>query len=160
MGQGTHIPAIQKLPELELAAVSTSRMESAEKSASEFKAAHAFADANELSQHPDVDMVVASVKVAEHYDAVKAVVSAGKHVYCEWPLGSNTAQAIEMVQLAESNQIHNTIGLQARQAPEINYLKDLIAEGYVGKVRSVNMRVYTERMGGFGVSSSKYIFDK
>jgi predicted dehydrogenase len=56
--------------------------------------------------------------------------------------------------------MRNTIGLQARQAAEINYLKDLIAEGYVGKVLSANMRVYTEVMGGFGVSSSKYIFDK
>ncbi|MCL6459781.1 MAG: Gfo/Idh/MocA family oxidoreductase [Gorillibacterium sp.] len=82
--KGTHIPAIQQLPKLELAAISTSRMESAEKSAREFNAAHAFVDANEyeLSQHPDVDMVVVSVKVMEHYDAIKAVVTVGKHVYC------------------------------------------------------------------------------
>jgi predicted dehydrogenase len=34
--KGTHIPAVQQLPELELSAVSTTRMESAEKSAREF----------------------------------------------------------------------------------------------------------------------------
>ncbi|MBW7453444.1 Gfo/Idh/MocA family protein [Paenibacillus sepulcri] len=158
--KGTHIPSIQQLPELELAAVSTSRMESAEESAREFNAAHAFANANDLSQHSDVDMVVVSVKVVEHYDAVKAAASAGKHVYSEWPLGSSTAEAIDMQKLAEANHIHNTVGLQARQAPEINYLKDLIAEGYVGKVLSVNLRAYTEVMGGTGFSSSRYVFDK
>jgi predicted dehydrogenase len=156
----THIPAVQQLPELELSAVSTSSMESAEKSAREFKADHAFADASELSKHPEVDMVVVSINVRDHYDAVKEVVSAGKPVYCEWPLGSNTAQAMEMQQWAESNHVRNTVGLQARQAPEINYVKDLIADGFIGKVLSVNMKIYTDMMGGVGYKVGAYLFDK
>ena len=156
----THIPAVQQLPELELSAVSTSNMESAEKSAREFKADHAFADASELSKHPEVDMVVVSINVRDHYDAVKEVVSAGKPVYCEWPLGSNTAQAMEMQQWTESNHVRNTVGLQARQAPEINYVKDLIADGFIGKVLSVNMKIYTDMMGGVGYKVGAYLFDK
>ena len=156
----THIPAVQQLPELELSAVSTSNMESAEKSAREFKADHAFADASELSKHPEVDMVVVSINVRDHYDAVKEVVSAGKPVYCEWPLGSNTAQAMEMQQWTESNHVRNTVGLQARQAPEINYVKDLIADGFIGKVLSVNMKIYTDMMGGVGYKVGAYQFDK
>jgi predicted dehydrogenase len=156
----THIPAVQQLPELELSAVSTSSMESAEKSAREFKADHAFADASELSKHPEVDMVVVSINVRDHYDAVKEVVSAGKPVYCEWPLGSNTAQAMEMQQWTESNHVRNTVGLQARQAPEINYVKDLIADGFIGKVLSVNMKIYTDMMGGVGYKVGAYLFDK
>jgi predicted dehydrogenase len=113
-----------------------------------------------LSQHPEVDMVVVSINVKEHYNAVKAVVSAGKPVYCEWPLGSNTAQAIEMQQWAESNNVRNTVGLQARQAPEINYIKDLIADGFIGKVLSANMKVYTDMMGGVGFKVGAYLFDK
>jgi predicted dehydrogenase len=156
----THIPAVQQLPELELSAVSTSSMESAKKSAREFKADHAFADASELSKHPEVDMVVVSINVRDHYDAVKEVVSAGKPVYCEWPLGSNTAQAMEMQQWTESNHVRNTVGLQARQAPEINYVKDLIADGFIGKVLSVNMKIYTDMMGGVGYKVGAYLFDK
>jgi predicted dehydrogenase len=156
----THIPAVQQLPELELSAVSTSSTESAKKSAREFKADHAFADASELSKHPEVDMVVVSINVRDHYDAVKEVVSAGKPVYCEWPLGSNTAQAMEMQQWTESNHVRNTVGLQARQAPEINYVKDLIADGFIGKVLSVNMKIYTDMMGGVGYKVGAYLFDK
>ena len=154
----THIPAVQQLSELELSAVSTSSMESAEKSAREFKADHAFADASELSKHPEVDMVVVSINVKDHYDAVKEVISAGKPVYCEWPLGSNTAQAMEMQQWTESNHVRNTVGLQARQAPEINYVKNLIADGFIGKVLSVNMKIYTDMMGGVGYKVGAYLF--
>ncbi|GGG68244.1 Gfo/Idh/MocA family protein [Paenibacillus radicis (ex Gao et al. 2016)] len=156
----THIPAIQELKELQLVAVSTSRKESAEQSALEFGIPHAFADANEMAQHPEVDMVVVSVKVGEHYDAVHAAISAGKAVYCEWPLGSSTAEAIAMQQLAEARDVQTAIGLQARQASEVLYMKQLIEDGYIGKIRSVHLKAYTEVMGGFGYGSSKYVFDK
>ncbi|MEH7249238.1 Gfo/Idh/MocA family oxidoreductase [Neobacillus niacini] len=155
----THIPAISLLPELELLAVGTSRIESAEKSAREFKATHAFTNTRELAQHPDVDMVVVSVKVMNHFEEVKKVIHAGKHVYCEWPLASNTDEAIELLQLADSAQIHTAIGLQARQAPAINYVKDLIEEGFVGRVLSANMRVNTNLMGSWTSSRSKYTVD-
>ena len=155
----THIPAVQQLPGLELSAVCTSHMESAEKSAREFKAPHAFADANDLANHPEVDMVVVSVKVKGHYDAVKAAVAAGKPVYCEWPLGLNTEQAMELQQLAEAKNVPNAIGLQARQGPAVNYMKDLIAQGYIGKPISVNMRVNSKEMGSMGPESAAYLFD-
>jgi predicted dehydrogenase len=58
-------------------------MESAEESASQFGVHFAFADSNELTRHPDVDMVIVSVKVLGHYDAVMAGLNAGKHVYCQ-----------------------------------------------------------------------------
>ncbi|WP_240546316.1 Gfo/Idh/MocA family protein [Paenibacillus artemisiicola] len=159
--KGTHVPAIRELPGLTLAAVATSRIESAEASAREFGAAHAFADAGELARHPGVDLVVASVKVTEHDEAVKAAIGAGKHVYCEWPLASDTARAEELLRLAaESPRLHAVVGLQARQAPEINYAKDLVADGYVGRVLSVNLRVNAEIMGGFAFASSRYTLDK
>lgn len=158
--KNTHIPAVQQLPELELSAVSTSHMESAEQSAREFNATHAFASATALSQYPEVDAVVVSVKVKDHYDAVKSAVSAGKPVYCEWPLGSNTAQAMEMKRWAESKHVPNTIGLQARQAPIIRYMKDLIDDGFIGKPLSSNLRVYTKGMGGTGLKGGAYLFDR
>lgn len=139
--KSTHIPAVQQLPGLKLSAISTTQIESAEKSAREFNADHAFPNANELSQHPEVDVVVVSIKVQNHYDAVKAGISSGKPVYCEWPLGSNTAQAMEMQQWAESMHVPNTVGLQARQAPIVNYVKDLVVDGFIGKPLSANLKV-------------------
>lgn len=155
----THIPALQRLPKFKITAIGTTRMESAEKSATQFGVAHAFADSNELAQHPDVDMVIVSVKVPGHYDAVMAALNAGKHVYCEWPLGLNTSQAIEMNNLASARKVHHTVGLQARQSPEVNFVKDLVAEGYIGKVLSCHMKVFTTAKGGTTNEASKYLLN-
>jgi hypothetical protein len=67
-----HIPAIQALPQFRLAAVSTSRAESA-KSASVKFGVPAFDNPQELASHPDVDLVVVTVKVPQHLALVEAV---------------------------------------------------------------------------------------
>ncbi|WP_339314796.1 Gfo/Idh/MocA family oxidoreductase [Paenibacillus sp. FSL R10-2734] len=157
---GTHIPAIKHLNEFELTAVGTSNMESAKKSAEAFHAEHGFDNMSDLAEHPDVDMVVVSINVKEHYNAVKTIAPAGKPIYCEWPLGSNTAEALEMQELVVSNQLPNAVGLQARQAPAINYVKDLLAEGYVGKVLSANLKISLDGMGGVADKATAYLFDR
>jgi predicted dehydrogenase len=158
--RGTHIPAMEHLNELELTAVGTSNMESAKKSADAFKATHAFDKVEDLAQHSDVDMVVVSINVKEHYDVVKAIVPAGKPIYCEWPLGSNTIEGLEMQEWVESRQLPNAIGLQARQDPAINYVKDLLAEGYVGKLLSANLKISIDGMGGVADKATAYLFDR
>jgi predicted dehydrogenase len=155
----THVPALQRLPKFKITAIGTTRMESAEKSASQFGVPHAFADSNELTRHLDVDMVIVSVKVPGHYDAVMAGLNAGKHVYYEWPLGVNTSQADELNKLAAVKKVHHAVGLQARQSSEVNYVKDLVAEGYVGKVLSCHMKVATTSKGGTTNETSKYLLD-
>ncbi len=80
-----------------------------------------------------------SVKVPDHYEPVVAAIEAGKHVYCEWPLGRDTAEAERMLDAAERRGIRHAVGLQGQVSPAINYVKDLIAEGYVGRVLSATM---------------------
>ncbi|WP_336760223.1 Gfo/Idh/MocA family protein [Paenibacillus sp. USHLN196] len=157
---GTHIPAIEHLDEYELTAVGTSNMASAKKSAEAFGADHGFDNIEELAHHTDVDMVVVSINVREHYNAVKAIAPASKPIYCEWPLGSNTEEALEMQEWVSSAQLPNAIGLQARQAPAIQYVKDLLAEGYVGKVLSANLKISIDGMGGIGDKSTAYLYDR
>ncbi|WP_141501065.1 Gfo/Idh/MocA family protein [Paenibacillus luteus] len=157
---GTHIPAIEHLDEFELTAVGTSNMTSAKKSAEAFHADHGFDNMAELAQHPDVDMVVVSINVKEHYHAVKTITPAGKPIYCEWPLGSNTGEALEMQEWVASAQLPNAIGLQARQAPAVQYVKDLLADGYVGKVLSANLKISIDGMGGVSDKSNAYLFDR
>ena len=86
-----HIPALHALSDFEIAAVCTTRQESAEVAARHFGIPLAFSNAEDLARHPDVDLVTVTVKVPDHYRPVMAAIDAGKHVYCEWPLGRNTA---------------------------------------------------------------------
>ena len=134
-----HIPALQALPEFEITAVCTTRQDSADAAARHFGVPLAFCDPEELARHPEVDLVTVSVKVPDHCRPVMAAIEAGKHVYSEWPLGCDTAEAIRMRDAANARGIRHAVGLQGQMSPRINYVKDLLAEGYVGRVLSATM---------------------
>ncbi|MGW4246162.1 Gfo/Idh/MocA family protein [Nocardia sp. NPDC004722] len=143
-----HIPALRTLPDFELTAVGTSRRESAEQAAREFGAPHAFADASALAEHPDVDLVVITVKVPAHAELIGAALAAGKHVYSEWPLTRTTSEAEALVATAAAAPGHHVVGLQARFAPAVLRARELLAEGYVGQ--PVSATVYSSRGKGAG----------
>src|ERR1700726_3691062 len=127
-----HIPALHALPQFDITAVCTASQQSAEASARHYGIPVAFSDPEELARHPEVDLVTVSVKVPDHYRPVMAAIEAGKHVYCEWPLGRNTDEATAMLDAAEKQGIRHAVGLQGQMSPAIKYVKDLVAEGYVG----------------------------
>ena len=134
-----HIPALRALPEFEIVAVCTASQQSAEASARHYGVALAFSDPQKLARHSDVDLVTVSVKVPDHYRPIMAAIEAGKHVYCEWPLGRNTDEAVAMLDAAGRRGIRHVVGLQGQMSPAINYAKDLVAEGYLGRVLTATM---------------------
>src|SRR5712691_12295636 len=134
-----HVPALRALPEFEFVAVCTARQESAEAAARHYGVKLAFSDPEKLAAHPDIDLVTVSVKVPDHYRPVMAAIEAGKHVYCEWPLGRDSAEAVAMLDAAERQGARHVVGLQGQMSPAINYVKDLVAQGYVGKVLTATM---------------------
>ena len=134
-----HIPALQALPDFAISAVCTTRQDSAEAAARHFGIPLAFSNAGELARHPEVDLVTVSVKVPDHYEPVMAAIEAGKHVYCEWPLGRDTSETVRMLAAAQRRGIRHAVGLQGQMSPAISYAKELIADGYVGRVLSAAM---------------------
>jgi predicted dehydrogenase len=133
------LPAIVASPEFELTAVCTTRQESAEESRAKFGARLAFDDWHKMLDHPDIDAVAVVLRVPSHYEPTMAALNAGKHVYTEWPLGRNTAEAQEMAELAQAKGVRNMVGLQARAAPALLYAKELVESGYVGEVLSCHV---------------------
>ncbi|MBB4509661.1 putative dehydrogenase [Rhizobium leguminosarum] len=84
-----HVPALRDLPQFRLSALSHNRVEVARAAAQKFGFDHAVSSTEELVNHPDVDLVVVTVRVPEHLQLVTAALEAGKSVFCEWPLGMN-----------------------------------------------------------------------
>lgn len=138
-GPRTHLPALLALPDYELTAVCTTKRETAEASAQKFEARKAYWNYRDLVADPEIEVVDVCVRVPYHHEIVMAALQAGKHVYCEWPLALNAAQASEMAELAAARGLHTMVGLQARGAPSLTRLRDLIAEGWVGRVVSATM---------------------
>src|SRR5271170_6137662 len=145
-----HIPALHALSDsYEIVGVANTSLASAQKAAAETGLPRAFANVAELIAAPEVDIVVVTVKVPHHLEIVKAALEAGKHVYCEWPLGNGLAEAEELAALARARGVLGVVGTQARAAPGIEYVKQLIADGFVGEVLSTTLMGRGIHWGGF-----------
>lgn len=157
--KSAHIPALSALPQYEIRAISTSQQETAIAASKQFNVSLAFHNHVELVTHPEVDLVVVAVKVPYHHELVTAAIEAGKHIYCEWPLGNGLAEAVELAELARRKNICTAIGLQGRAAPAINRIRDLIAQGYVGTVLSTSLVISGEYPGDAIDSVNAYMLD-
>lgn len=155
----SHIPALAALPDYDLRAVSTSRAESAAAAAARFNVP-AFDNHAALLACPGVDLVVVAVKVPHHRALVLDALEAGKHVYCEWPLGNGLGEALELAEAAERTRARTVVGLQARAAPLINRVRDLVADGYVGKVLSTSVVANSAVHGGSIGRTNVYTLDR
>ena len=140
----SHLPAIAASPEFELTGVCTTRMETAEESARQYGARLTFDNYRDLLAHPDIEAVAVSLRVPAHYQITKDALNAGKHVFTEWPLGANLKEAEELADLARSKEVQAVVGLQARAAPAILYMKELVENGYVGEIVSCSMTLVRE----------------
>lgn len=161
----SHIPALRALADrFEIAGIANSSRASAEAAATETGIARAFDSVAALIAAPEVDIVAVAVKVPPHFEIVKAAIAAGKHVYCEWPLGNGLAEAEEMSALARARGIVGVVGTQAPFALEIQYLKQLIADGFVGQVLSTSIVAWGGPLQGGGTIPDRktygYLLDR
>src|SRR5881398_692302 len=135
-----HIPALRSLADdFEITALSTTRRESADAASKLFDVAAAFDNHQQLVNSPAVDVVAVTVKVPYHLELATAALDAGKAVYCEWPLGNGLKEAETLAALAKKKGVLAVAGLQARSAPSVAYVRELIKQGYVGEVLSTTL---------------------
>lgn len=149
-----HLPALVHLGEFAVTAVATTRPDSARTAAGLFGARHAFASADELASHPEVDLVVVSVKVPAHAQVIRAALAAGKHVYAEWPLGVDLAEASALAAAAAAAGVVHAVNLQAYHSPGARFVADLLADGRIGPVESVSMTAAGDPLGGSRIPRS------
>jgi len=70
-------------------------------------------------------------------DAVKQAVKAGKHIYCEKPVATDTKTAMELYQLCKDAGLKNGVVQDKLWLPGIVKLKHLIQQDFFGKILSV-----------------------
>src|SRR5206468_11704356 len=116
-------------------------------------------DHQQLVTRPDIDVVAVTVKVPRHRELVTAALAAGKAVYCEWPLGRDLDDARAMAALAAGQGVRTAAGLQARQAPAIEFIQELLSDGYAGEVLSTTM-VGLSVPGGVVARPNAYMLDQ
>ncbi len=142
-----HVPAVQGLAGMELAAVATNSRKTADAAAKAFGVSASYGSGMELIRAGGIDLVTVATRVPDHRELVLAAIDAGLHVYSEWPLGRSVAEAEEMASAARAAGIHAAIGLQLRGSPVVRRAQILIASGAIGRV--LGMSIYSAT-AGFG----------
>lgn len=157
-----HVPALRALDAYTIAAVATTRPESAAAAARDIglPADAAFTDAVALARDPRVDLVVVTVKVPHHRALVAAALDAGKHVFCEWPLGNGLTEAEAMATAAHQAGVAHMVGLQACVAPAVQQARALVGEGYVGDVLSTTLIGSGMQWGDAVDQPNAYVVDR
>jgi predicted dehydrogenase len=140
-----HLAAIRAIPDLVVGAVSARTQALADAAAEVFGAPKAYGDSLEMVRDPDIDIVAVTVKVPEHRAIVLAALAAGKHVYCEWPLGRTLAEAEEMAAAAQRAGGRTAIGTQGVLAPAVRHAAKLVKDGAIGT--PLNLRVLSPTAG-------------
>jgi myo-inositol 2-dehydrogenase/D-chiro-inositol 1-dehydrogenase len=93
----------------------------------------------ELASSPDVDAVQISTPPYFHVQHLEAVVEAGKHAYCEKPMGVDVAQAQKALEIGKraEGKLSLDVGFQVRSAPPIAEVVNRIHAGALGKLVSI-----------------------
>lgn len=128
-----HVPALKMLEgKFHIAGVANTNLESSKREAENLGVSGAFENVEAMLASSDIDIVVVAVATPNHAAICEAAINAGKHVYCEWPLGASYEETKYLANLAERSGLVCVCGGQAGVHPTIRYISELLAEGYVG----------------------------
>ena len=123
-----------QLPPIDLAAICTSRPETAQRAAQEGGYRTWCTDPSELIHQDDVTIVDCSLPNFAHKSVILEAIAAGKHVYCEKPLAMNGAEAREIVKAATDAGVQVGMTFNYRFVPALLRAYELIQEGALGGI--------------------------
>ncbi|WP_371069799.1 Gfo/Idh/MocA family protein [Sediminibacillus sp. JSM 1682029] len=136
-----HIETISNLSNAKLAAVSDLQKERMDAVVSEYRdkkkttqAIKQYTDYHDLLSDPTVDIVVIAVVSGLHAEIAKQALQLQKHIILEKPISLSLQDADEINKLAQVNNRKVLVCHQMRYRPFMSRLKELIQEGYFGKL--------------------------
>ncbi len=86
---------------------------------------------------PGIDIYFDTQLTSARVPAVKKAIAAGKHVYAEKPIAETSAEAFELIELAERAGVKNGVVHDKLYLPGLRKLARLIDSGYFGRILSV-----------------------
>ncbi|MGE5718860.1 MAG: Gfo/Idh/MocA family protein, partial [Nocardioidaceae bacterium] len=128
------------LPDAELAAVASRRLEGAEQFAADHGSpgrTRAYGSYAELVEDPEVDVVYVASPHALHHEHTMLAFDAGKPVLCEKALAMNAREAEDLVLVARERRLFFMEAMWMRCNPVIRRVKQLADRGDLGRIQQV-----------------------
>jgi len=134
------VPALAKIPNVDLTAVANRSRASAEKVASQFGIAEIYPDYRGVVESPNVDAILIGAPPYVHKDATIAALENAKHVLCQTRIATTAADARAMHEKAEAVKAQGVRSMLAPPAPFYRgsrFVEHLIKSGEIGTLRHV-----------------------
>src|SRR5437660_1286856 len=128
-----HVEALHRLGVQVLGIVGSSHARAAERAAA-LNLPPAYESFETMLADPRVDVVHITSPNRLHFPQVVATLAAGKHVVCEKPLTTTSAESAELVRLAKRSGLVNAVNFNLRFYPICRHLHQLIREAGLGDV--------------------------
>lgn len=104
---GIYLENITKVfKEIKLIGVCDLIRERAENAQKKYNVPKLYETMHDAFADPEVDLVLNITRPYEHFEVSKAALLAGKHVYCEKPLGATFEEGVELVRLAKEKGLY------------------------------------------------------
>jgi UDP-N-acetylglucosamine 3-dehydrogenase len=146
-----HARVYKELPNTNLIAICDVNAERAKTIADQF-GAKAYTDSSQMLKDPEIEAVnVCTWSTMLAQEAQKAL-QAGKHVLVEKPMATNTQQAQKLLDTAEENGLHLTVGFLMRFIPGIQAIREAVET-------KKRVSQWPERIGDVGVVKDTAIHD-
>ncbi len=140
-----HIEVFQKLPGVEVVAISSAKAERAESIAEKFGIEVATDNYRTLIEN--VDAVVIASPPALHARMALDAIAAGVHVFCEKPIASNLNEARQIRDAAATAGVTGMMNFQQRFTPHFRRSAEFLADGSIGQLLMADMRVPMNPVG-------------
>ena len=129
-----HLPAWARLPQAELVAIADISAEALDEAGKHFAIPHRYRDWQELVDRDDIDVVDVCTPNRSHAPVALAALLSGKHVLCEKPLGTSSAEVLALQDAARSSGRVLMTAQSTRYKAVSRQLKALVDEGRLGDV--------------------------
>ncbi len=126
-----------------LAGVADTLPERRQLAVDDFGYQQATADWRELVAQPDIDVIDITAPNALHETIAEAAAAAGKHVFCEKPVGISPQATAHIEAAARRAGVISGCGYNYRWAPLVRYTKELIEGGRLGNLTHYRGRFFT-----------------
>jgi predicted dehydrogenase len=130
--RGAHLPGYRRDPRCTVVAIADTEIDRARQAAREFDIPDAVSNAAELLHRGDIDLIDVCTPSHTHFELAWSALETGKHVLCEKPVAYDFRDTRRARDLARQKGLKTKVGLTFRYSPAMRYMRELIADGFIG----------------------------
>lgn len=127
----------RQMGDVALCAVASRSQESADAFGDAYGIERRYASYEALAADPQVDIVYVATPHSRHFEDMKLLIAAGKHILCEKSFTTDAAQAEEIFRLAREKGVFVMEAFWTKTIPVYREVERLLAQGVIGEIRAV-----------------------